>query len=285
MKKILTMVFIVAMLTLSLVSAAIDEDMVTTQQKGIKEKVEEAKGEVVKTQERVQEKIDEVQERVQLAKKNYQEAKNQYYQNKAQYLELRSAWNNCRVENEDEECQEIRKNLKLGVRMHALNFNNMMDSSLNRIQERIENGNYSNKEENLAEIEQYRLKLEEKKAELEELSESATTEEYKAKIDEIKELWKEIQIRETNRIENMINEKAKNVANELEEKTLKAMEQKSKNNKELEKKMEQFKKEINKLKQTNDKDEIKETIGNAKGLLREFMNEYNKGDNNAETSD
>ena len=285
------MVFIVAMLSLSLVSAAIDEDMVTTQEKGIRERVEQTKEEVVRTTENVQERVQEtkelvqeraeiVQERVELAQRNYQEAKNQYYQQKNQYLDLRSAWNNCRVK-DNEDCQEIRQKLNKGVKMHALNFNNMMDGSLNRIQRRIETSDYlENKDELLEEIEQFRKQLENKKVELEKLEDTATTEEYKAKIDEVKELWTEIRFREREMVQDMIKQKTNNVAEQLEENTLKAMKQKNRNNPIIE----QFQEKIMTIKESNDQKEIRQTINEARELLREFMAEHNRGSENDQVS-
>ncbi len=135
------------------------------------------------------ERVEEIREQLREKKERYQEALETLREKKEQLKELREK---ARCKDESEDCRGKKLDLKKGVREHLIKTIELIDRSLEKLQDRVENSKVLSEEEKqdaLQRIAELEKQLEEKKAELEVLSETATNKELRTYIRELKDLW------------------------------------------------------------------------------------------------
>lgn len=142
--------------------------------------------------ERAEEMREQARAQMREKKELYQQAKEALQEKKEQLSELRQK---ARCSEDSEDCRMKKQELKRGVKEHLVKTIELIDSSLAKLQERVENSPVLTEEEKqdaLARIATLEEKLAAKKAELQALADTATNEELRTKIRELKDLWHQV---------------------------------------------------------------------------------------------
>lgn len=135
------------------------------------------------------ERVEEIREQLREKKERYQEALEILREKKEQLQELREK---ARCKDESEDCRDKKLDLKKGVREHLVRTIELIDRSLEKLQDRVDHSKVLSEEEKqdaLQRIAELETQLEERKAELEALADSMTNEELRTQIRELKDLW------------------------------------------------------------------------------------------------
>ena len=162
-------------------------------------------------------KLDVTRERYMAAKEKYESAKYKYQEHKENLLQVREKVKSCK---EDGECEEVKKNLKVGVKNHLEKTGDVILRSLDRLKSQVEESKVISEEEkeealaNLAEKEEELTALID---EIKEMSEDATAEELREAIRKLKDLWNDIKREQKWIVTQLINNRLSNVVDKHEE--------------------------------------------------------------------
>ncbi len=140
----------------------------------------------------LEQRADQVREQLKEKKELYQEAKEALREKKEQLSELKKK---ARCTEDSEDCRMKKQELKRGVKEHLVKTIELIDSSLAKLQEQVQQSKVLSDEERqdaLARITALEEKLTAKKAELQALADTATNEELRTKIRELKDLWHQV---------------------------------------------------------------------------------------------
>ncbi|HLD00480.1 MAG TPA: hypothetical protein VJC39_01940 [Candidatus Nanoarchaeia archaeon] len=169
---------------------------------------------------RVQLKLEEVKDKIKLfrekseeLKEKYQFAKSKVAEQKLKLVDLRDQVDNCRQDNDS--CSLRKLDLKNGVKIHLEKTLELIESSLERLVNRVNELDSLTEEEKeslLLEIETLQEKLNLHKDEiLAGLTEESTAQEYREAIKEVKSLWQESKHIQRKVIANMVNSRLDNL--------------------------------------------------------------------------
>ncbi|MBI4983630.1 hypothetical protein HZC32_03225 [Candidatus Woesearchaeota archaeon] len=215
MKTMLKLIAVVVLVifALSVLPMALAEDTTpgegkekTKEQKQeLTEKLLEKKKELISTlEEKRQNQYEFFKEKIEVAKKRYEFQK--------QELETANEKSQaCKREGKNStECQEKKLELKRGVKQHLLKTVELIDSSLQRIIERVENSNVLAEEQQkevLASLQTQEERLTAQKLKVETLVDTATNDELRVAIKELKDTWREVRKVQQRIIVQLINSK------------------------------------------------------------------------------
>lgn len=157
------------------------------------------------------EMLKEVKEAFKEKKELYQEAKQAFQIKKEQLSELKEK---ARCKEESVDCNSKKKDLRNGVRDHLVKTIELIDTSLQKLQEQVDKSKVlsdEEKKEALQKIADLQTELEQKKTELQALAENMTNKELQIKIRELKDLWHKVQKEQRWIVTQLINAKQDNV--------------------------------------------------------------------------
>ena len=159
----------------------------------------------------VRENVKEIRENIKEKKELYNEAKEAFLEKKEQLSELKQK---ARCTEESADCNSKKKDLRKGVRDHLVKTVELIDSSLQKLQEQVEKSKVlsdEEKKEALQKIAALEQELELKKTELQALADDMTNKELQIKIRELKDLWHTVQKEQRWIVTQLINSKQDNL--------------------------------------------------------------------------
>ena len=236
----------------------------------------------------------ELKERYAQAKERYEQAHKKIVMQRSELGLLKERVTKC----QKEECPEQRSKLRQGVQRHLLNTLNVMDSSLEKLINRVESSKLTDeeKEDALTDLLAAQEQLTEKKSEVEAIAAEDNPTELKEAIKELKTLWQETKKTQRQIIVSLMKQQlvnvvekqddiAQNMQDKIAELSLKEIDVTS-----LEELQATFveQKEKVELAHNNLRDvwtgvsdehkealeALKEELKEAKGIVRQFMQEY-----------
>ncbi len=208
------MVFMLSMVPLALA----EEDTVKDVINGIKESIDDpeerrdklrkarlAKDNTVKKIKHVQKNLDETRRRYHTARDKFKQAHDVFKENKGKLNDLRKR---AKCATDTEECRQHKGKLKAGVKVHLMKKLDVMLSSLERLESKIENVDRlseDEKSEALGTIAELKTDVEALKEKTEALADDTSGEDYRAAIKEIKEAWRVIKKEQKTIIAGLMN--------------------------------------------------------------------------------
>lgn len=157
------------------------------------------------------ERAEALREQLREKKERYLDARQAYLDKKERLSELRE---HARCTNDSEECQAKKMDLKKGVRDHLLKTAELIEKSLEKLQERVRASKTLSEEEKqvaldrLTELEQ---QLTDKLAQLQALPDTVTNEELRTQLKELKDLWHKVRKEQRWVITQLTNHKQDNL--------------------------------------------------------------------------
>lgn len=136
---------------------------------------------------------ENARERISAAKEKFEDAKVNLQEKKDQLSDAHERLKACKEEN-PEECRELVKDIRRGVKEQLHKHSDLVGASLDRLKDHIENSDMTDeeKEELLEKIADKESAVEDAKEALDALGEDATNEEIKEAKEKLKEAWLEI---------------------------------------------------------------------------------------------
>jgi len=242
LKKLMALA-VLMIFVISVVPTAFAEDVVddTTVSEDViedatesSEDVDDSTGKIkpIKRLKQVQKKVEVARDRLIKAKEKYVQHRELVKEKRQELIQLRDGVKGCDAETED--CGAKKKRLRQGVTNHLVNTGNLIESSIERLIEKVENSlvlTDEEKEEALAKLEELEAELTAEKEELKTLHESgeASAEEIKAAIKDLKEAWKEIRKEQRSIIALLISSKLENLQEKMSEEFVSGMEMRIEN--------------------------------------------------------
>lgn len=169
----------------------------------------------VKAVEKAQERFSQAREKFEQAKNKYLDAKVKIQEHKEELTRVKEKVKSCK-NGENETCQGFKTELNKGVQQHLLKTVDLIDSSLQRLIERVESSDTLSEEEKqaaLTRINELEAELTVKKEAVQAMTETATNEELKAAIKDLKELWQDVSKEQKLLLASLINSRLDNLAN------------------------------------------------------------------------
>ncbi len=157
------------------------------------------------------ERAEQLRSALREKKERYLEARQAYLDKKERLSELRRY---ARCTNESEDCQMKKLDLKKGVKDHLLKTADLIDKSLEKLQERVTESKVLSEEEKqeaLARLTDLEKQLDQKRAEIAALPDTMTNEELRIHIRELKDLWHKVRKEQRWVITQLINNKQDNL--------------------------------------------------------------------------
>ncbi len=157
------------------------------------------------------ERAEQLRSALREKKERYLEARQAYLDKKERLSELRRQ---ARCANDSEECRAKKLDLKKGVKDHLLKTADLIDRSLEKLQERVTESKVLSEEEKqeaLARLTDLEKQLDEKRAEIDALPDAVTNEELRTHIRELKDLWHKVRKEQRWVITQLINNKQDNL--------------------------------------------------------------------------
>ncbi|MBI4152486.1 hypothetical protein HY495_02140 [Candidatus Woesearchaeota archaeon] len=171
------------------------EDQRKDRQETFKEQ-RKALGERLRAEKEVtQEQIEQLRERLRTAKEGYEQARERYQEQKENLKELRDRYKICRDGDGSEECVDVRKKATVGVQKHLEKTIDLIENSLARLTAHVRESTTltdAEKESALASINKLQEKVDAQKEKVLAIAETATAEELRAEVKELKELWQDV---------------------------------------------------------------------------------------------
>ena len=151
------------------------------------------------------EKVVAARERYSLTKRKYSEAKEVYKTHKNRLVELKGKTKNC----DENGCEEKRVELKKGVLKHLVKTSELIERSLEKLINRLDHAPISDEEkaEALETLTEMEIKVTEHKEKIEALSETASNDELREAIADLKQIWKEVRKTQKRVITSLTNAK------------------------------------------------------------------------------
>lgn len=174
--------------------------------KEAKEKAKEVRGD---TAERriVSAFVERKEEQQQKEREEYKEAKENYHEHREKLHQLKKE---AKCKDGSEQCNAKKDDLKRGVTQHLLKTIELIESSLNRLTERVESSKVlteDEKEQALEQIATLEAEVTIDRERVEALVETATNEELRLVIKDLKETWREVRKTQKRIIANLISSK------------------------------------------------------------------------------
>ncbi|MDO8656614.1 MAG: hypothetical protein Q7K45_05225 [Nanoarchaeota archaeon] len=157
------------------------------------------------------ENVKEIRENIKEKKELYKEAKDAFNEKKEQLSELKQK---ARCTEDNVDCHSKKKDLRKGVRDHLVKTIELIDSSLEKLQEQVDKSKVLSEEEKqeaFQKIKVLQTELELKKTELQALADDMTNKELQIKIRELKDLWHKVQKEQRWIVTQLINSKQDNL--------------------------------------------------------------------------
>jgi len=272
---------------------------VRIQNKEMKEKILE-KGQEIKA------KAEEIRDnKGEFFKERIEKAKESYEAKKQELEAVKDKVNACHGENKNvTECQDKKSELKRGVQQHLLSTIELIDSSYERIKERVTSSNTLSEEQKqqaLDKIAQLQEQLSAQKIKVESLAENGTNTELKEAIKELKSLWQDTKKIQNRVIAQLTNSKLDEIVKKQEEYynalqlRINSLSSKGIEVSELQSLAEQFQQQTNVLKEDKSTAEsawntvvdktdldlakesnqkVKEDLEKSRELLKQFLDKY-----------
>ena len=158
------------------------------------------------------ERAEQMRSALREKKERYLEARQAYLDKKERLSELRRQAGECAEGSE--ECRVKKLDLKKGVRDHLLKTADLIDRSLEKLQERVTESKVLSEEEKqeaLNRLTELEKQLDEKRAEIEALPDTVTNEELRTHLRELKDLWHKVRKEQRWVITQLINNKQDNL--------------------------------------------------------------------------
>jgi hypothetical protein len=189
------------------------EDVKRTVRKNVdsaRENVQRAKEGVESAKERVK----MAQERYADAKSKYSDAREKYSLHKDRLVELKNKVRDC-----DEDCISKKTDLKKGVLNHLVKTSELIEKSLEKLINRLDHAPISDEEKvsALATLNELQLKVTEQKEKVLALSETASNDEVREAIADLKQIWKEVRNTQKRVITTLTNAKLENLVEKHKE--------------------------------------------------------------------
>ncbi len=193
-----------------------DEDEVKTDKNGKPLKVvKKIKKEVKKGEDKLEEyriKMERARKNFEQAQENYLAAKEKLLSNKEGLADIKKDIKACK---DERTCDELKKDLRKGVRQHLIKTNELIARSLEKLTSKVEESEVLTEEEKteaLAKINELEAELTAKKEAVEALAEEeVTNEELKTAIKELKDTWQKIRKEQKMIVAGLMNSRLKNV--------------------------------------------------------------------------
>src|SRR3989344_3099539 len=160
-----------------------------------KSKVKEQREAMKARLEASKENIEQVRERVKQTKEKYQEARERYQEQKENLKQLRDRVKKCKETDESGECVTVRQGVNKGAKNHLLRTSDLIEKSLERLQERVTSSSVLTAEEKQSALDAINKLEEEVTAEKERvtaLAENASAEELRAAVKNLKKTWQDV---------------------------------------------------------------------------------------------
>jgi len=153
---------------------------------------------------------EKARERFNVAKGKYVLAKERYQEHKSELVQLKEKANVCQRDSEEEECPNLKLNLKMGVKNHLLKTSDLIERSLERLTQKIvdsETLTEEQKEDALVKINELQETLLVEKENVEALSEETTAEELRDAVKSLKGTWQDVSKGQKNHIASLMHSK------------------------------------------------------------------------------
>ncbi len=189
--------FIVSIIPLALAEEGRDNgnDRKMLNDDGNKSTVKEQRDAMKARLEASKENIEQVREQMKQAKEKYQEAREQYREQKEDLKELRDRVKKCKETDDSGECVTVRQSVNKGAKNHLLRTSDLIEKSLERLQERVSSSSVLTAEEKQSALDAINKLEEEVMAEKERvtaLAENASAEELRAAVKDLKKTWQDV---------------------------------------------------------------------------------------------
>lgn len=255
---------------------------------------------------RAKEKVNQIKERVDVAKENFLKARERYTSAKEKFTDqkhnLISLKDKVKVcDKETGDCTQKKLELRKGVRVHLEKTIALIESSLERLIEKVENSKVltdEEKEEALVSLVDIEETITAEKEKVEALAEEATAAELREAIKNLKKAWIEGRKIQKSIIATLTNAKLENLFEKLEtefvdgmEMRITDLEEQGVDVSELEVLLAEYKTEVAELENSLEKAkekrleedleawreanvEVRQNLKDAKEALRDFMKKY-----------
>ena len=245
-------------------------------------------------------------------RKNFLELREKHRKHKAKLLNLKKSAKKC----EGEDCVKKKFELKRGFKNHLINGLNVIEKSLDRIKNRVENSEKidgDQKEDFLSLINDLFEKVVSQNEVVESLNEESTSEEHRAALKDTKSLWKEVKKTQKRIVGFLVNSKLDKLVAKHEEFSngmqmrIDNLDEKGADVDELNDLKENFEEHVKELNENYEiaKDawknvqsgtesmevwhkaqkQVREDLRDTKKLLREFISEYREVKSSLEDSE
>ncbi len=158
------------------------------------------------------EEIKEAKEQIKEAKEKREELKEKYEFKKEELKEIKDKVVKCKDDLEN--CTVVKNTWGKGVKQHLINTNNLISNSLARLKERVQDSNVLSEEdktESLAKIDELEAKLVAEQEKVNAMADTATKEELKAAVKELKDLWQEVRAEQRRILTNLVRGNLENI--------------------------------------------------------------------------
>ena len=162
--------------------------------------------------------IKEAKEQIKEARETGEQLKEQYKTQKKELKEIKEKVTKCKENTED--CKKNKENWGKGVKQHLLNTNQLISDSLSRLKERVQDSNILSEEdktESLAKIDELEAKLTAEMEKVNAMADTATKEELKAAVKELKDLWQEVRSEQRKILTNLVRGNLENLVEKHDE--------------------------------------------------------------------
>lgn len=179
-----------------------------------KERRELLKAKMEAEKEFTKEQIEQMRERVNNAKKMYEQARERYEEQKDELKELRDRFQACKDDDESTECDRVKKNVSVGVKNHLTKTTELIEKSLERLTEHVNDSNVLTDEEKqsaLDSINALEVKLTAEKERITAMAETASAEELRGEVKNLKQLWQDVSKQQKRIIATMTSSKMENL--------------------------------------------------------------------------
>ena len=192
------------------------------EKKDVKEKVKVLKEESKKEREVVQKAMEKFKESTEVLKKareeygvtkeNYKVKREEHSKERVDLLRWRKESKECK--GEDVECKNKKDEVKKGTRLHLIKTADLIRESFAKLKVKVQNSDTLTEEEKTAALDsiaQQEELLNAQKAKVEALADTATNEELKAAVKDLKNAWEEAKKVQKKLIAELINSKVDNL--------------------------------------------------------------------------
>ncbi len=275
-------------------------------QKQMKEQREAMKESFKERREFTKEQIEQMRERMNEAKDKYEQARERYKEQKDDLKDLRDQFKGCKEDDASENCVKVRKNVNTGVKNHLAKTIELIDNSVARLREHVNNSDVlsdEDKQSALASINKLEEQVTAEKDKVLAMGEDVSKEDLKVAVKELKQLWQDVSKQQrrivamltSSKLDNLV-EKQKEIAASMQ-KRIDDAKAKGLDTAELESILVEFNASVAKVEesqkiartfwqQTEDiskegmekwhdaQEDVREDVKDSREILREFVHQY-----------